>query len=180
MEVCFRISIIDKRLITFLLQANYASFLFLTTVCCLLTTIQRCRIEILHQASMPASIRIMPAMHYLFLRSRLRNAYYRTRMIYSRLSNNVVSLGSIKKISGAVDFDKFLNDPEPVKLRYITEFQEYYGPVANLRSSIEKRLGDKYKNKSGWLFEGYCQCCEKDALFLADWRYSDGSVPNYR
>jgi len=52
MKTCSRISIIDKRIITFLFQGNYSVFLFLITDCFPLTTFLRCRIEILPQPFM--------------------------------------------------------------------------------------------------------------------------------
>ena len=115
-------------------------------------------------------------MHYLFLRSKLRNTFYKTKILLSKLLNNIEPISS----SGTEDLDTFLSNAEPVRFRDITDFQKHYKSLADKRLSIEKHLGDKYKNKPAWLFEGYCQCCEKDAVFLADWRYSDGTFPNYR
>jgi SAM-dependent methyltransferase len=119
-------------------------------------------------------------MHYIFLRSKLRSAYYKTKILFTKLLNNTESISSIKKISGGDNLEKLLNDPGPVKFRDLTAFHKYYESVADRRLSIERQLGDKYKNKTGWLFKGYCRCCEKDTAFLADWQYSDGSAPNYR
>jgi SAM-dependent methyltransferase len=115
-------------------------------------------------------------MHYLFLRTKLRIAYYKTKILYSRLLHNVEALDS----SGTGTSDTLSNGQEPIPFRDITDFQKHYSAVADTRLRVEKEIRDKYKNKSAWLFEGYCQCCEKDALFLADWQYSDGIVPNYR
>ncbi len=119
-------------------------------------------------------------MYYLHLRTTLRSAYYKTKIVCSKLLNNVESVNSIKIISGEENSDKSSNDPEMIMFRDITEFQKYYETIADRRLRVEKHLSDKYKNKPGWLFEGRCQCCEKNALFLADWQYSDGTVPNYR
>lgn len=115
-------------------------------------------------------------MHYLHLRTTLRSAYYKTKILYSKLLNNIESISS----SDRENFDKLLNCPELITFRDITDFQKHYNVVADKRLSVEKSLSDKYRNKPGWLFEGYCQCCEKNALFLADWQYSDGTAPNYR
>lgn len=115
-------------------------------------------------------------MYYLFFRSKLRNTYYKTKILISKLLKNIEPINS----SGTEGVEKFLSNAEPLRFRDITNFQKYYNSVADKRLSVEKHLSDKYKNKPGWLFEGYCQCCEKNALFLADWQYSDGTAPNYR
>jgi SAM-dependent methyltransferase len=115
-------------------------------------------------------------MHYLFLRSKLRNTFYKTKILLSKLLNNIEPISS----SGTEAPDKFSSDAEPVTFRDITDFQKHYNSLADKRLCVEKHLSDKYKNKPAWLFEGYCQYCEKDTAFLSDWQYSDGTAPNYR
>jgi hypothetical protein len=55
MEACSRISKIDKRIITFLLQGNSSFLLYLNPVPLTLNPFIRCRIEILPQPSMSIS-----------------------------------------------------------------------------------------------------------------------------
>ena len=119
-------------------------------------------------------------MHYLLLRNRIKNLYDRAKLVLAKLLNDVETLDSIKNIPGAEIFSGLTQDLELTAYRNMVDFQEYYNSTLDKRLAVEKYFASKYKNKISWIFKGYCQCCERDTDFLADWRYSDGVLPNYR
>ena len=119
-------------------------------------------------------------MHYLFLRNRIKNLYDRAKWSLAKLSNNVETLSTINNIPGAEIFSGLNQKLDLTRYRNIADFDEHYNSASDRRLALEKYFASKYKNKISWIFKGYCQCCERDTDFLADWRYSDGILPNYR
>lgn len=99
---------------------------------------------------------------------------------FAKLLNNVETIHTVISIP---DVDKHAGlTPE---LEYITfsdmvDFQKHYKHIVDRRLEIERQLSSKYKIKAPWVLEGYCQCCERNAIFLIDWRYSDGIMPYFR